>query len=98
MKKHKFKPKEIKVRGIIPGIKTICGICRKGLFEGHRLEFNKIISNIQWSEENYSIKKLGNIDGVQMSSTLGGQRELIRQYRNKINEIINWVNNYEKTK
>lgn len=36
-------------------------------------------------------KKLGNNDGVKLSSTLGGQRELIRQHRNKINEIIDYL-------
>lgn len=38
------------------------------------------------------IKKLGNADGKQMSSTFSGQRELIRQYRNKINEVIDELN------
>ena len=33
------------------------------------------------------LKKLGNADGVKLSSTLVGQRVLIRQHRNKINEI-----------
>ena len=38
------------------------------------------------------ISKLGNNDGVKMSSTVGGQRELIRQHRNKINSIIDSLN------
>lgn len=38
------------------------------------------------------IKKLGNNEGVQMSSTVGGQRELIRQHRNKINELVEAFN------
>ena len=42
------------------------------------------------------IKKLGNNDGVKMSSTVGGQRELIRTHRNKINEIIEVLNQQGK--
>lgn len=38
------------------------------------------------------IKRLGNREGVKLSSTIGGQRELIRQHRNKINEIIDYLN------
>jgi len=34
------------------------------------------------------MKKLSNNNGVIKSSTLAGQRELLREYRNKINEII----------
>ncbi len=37
------------------------------------------------------IKKLENKRGVKLSSTLAGQRELLREYRNKINEIIDYV-------
>lgn len=37
------------------------------------------------------IKKLSNNQGVRKSSTLGGQRELIREMRKKINEIIDAV-------
>ncbi|MEK6883624.1 MAG: hypothetical protein AABY22_28610 [Nanoarchaeota archaeon] len=85
MKKHKFKPKEIKTRGVVPGIKTICGICKKGMWDGHILEVKKIISNIQMSEENYPIKKL----------------QPYRKYKvptlnNKINEIIEWLNKHEE--
>ena len=38
------------------------------------------------------LKKLGNADGVKLSSTLVGQRVLIRQHRDKINEIIERIN------
>jgi len=41
-------------------------------------------------------KKLGRTEGVKMSSTLGGQRELIRQHRNKINEIIAYLKQFSK--
>ncbi len=37
------------------------------------------------------IKKLNNNEGVFLSSTVKGQRELLRQYRNKINEIIEYL-------
>lgn len=42
------------------------------------------------------IKKLGNTEGVKLSSTLGGQRELLRQHRNKINEIIEHLESQHK--
>ena len=37
------------------------------------------------------IKKLSNNKGVQESSTLTGIRELLREYRNKTNEIIDYL-------
>lgn len=37
------------------------------------------------------MKKLSNNNGVIKSSTLAGQRELLREYRNKINEIVESV-------
>ena len=47
-------------------------------------------------DKEFMIKKLGNSDGVKMSSTVEGQRELWRQYRNKINEIIEYINIQEE--
>ncbi len=39
----------------------------------------------------FPIKKLPIHRGVKLSSTLAGQRELIREYRNKINEIVEYL-------
>ena len=41
----------------------------------------------------FKIKPLLNRRGVKLSSTLTGQRELIREMRNKVNELITYVNN-----
>jgi hypothetical protein len=38
------------------------------------------------------IKKLLNHRSVKLSSTLAGQRELLREIKNKINEIIDKLN------
>lgn len=38
------------------------------------------------------ITKLAKHRGVKLSSTTSGQRELIRQMRNKTNELIDYVN------
>ena len=40
-----------------------------------------------------TIKKLPQHRGVKLSSTLSGQRELIREMRNAINKIIEYLNN-----
>ena len=40
----------------------------------------------------YEIKKLPKHRGVKLSSTLAGQRELIREMRNKLNELIEVIN------
>jgi hypothetical protein len=41
-------------------------------------------------------KKLPNHRGVRLSSTTSGQRELLREYKNKINEIIDYLEVHEK--
>ena len=38
------------------------------------------------------IEKLNNNDGVRQSQSTAGQRELLREYRNKLNEVIDAVN------
>jgi hypothetical protein len=43
------------------------------------------------------IKKLPKHRGVKLSSTLAGQRELLREYRNKINELVERANEDHKT-
>ena len=99
MKTHFFKAgKEKLIKSVVPGYVTLCKICGKKAIEhkNWKEDFMRTAKAIQKSQENYPIKKLGNINGVKMSSTLGGQRELLRQYRNKINEIIEWINNYEE--
>ena|SRR3990167_2317762 len=40
------------------------------------------------------IKPLLKHQSVKQSSTLAGQRELLREHNNKINEIIEWLNNW----
>ena len=44
------------------------------------------------------IKKLTNHKGVKLSSIKEGQRELLREYRNKINELIERVNLLENNR
>ncbi len=41
------------------------------------------------------IKKLNNNEGVKRSQTTAGQRELIREMRNTLNEVIDSVNDHE---
>jgi len=41
------------------------------------------------------IIKLSNDRGVELSSIRSGQRELLREYRNKLNELIDWANNHQ---
>ncbi len=53
-------------------------------------KFVKLANKIRESEK---IEKLAKHRGVKLSSTLAGQRELIREIRNKINEIIERLNN-----
>jgi hypothetical protein len=43
------------------------------------------------------IEKLNNTEGVAKSQSTAGQRELLREYRNKTNEIIDAVNALEAT-
>jgi hypothetical protein len=38
------------------------------------------------------MKKIPNHKSVKLSQTLAGQRELIREMKNKINEIVEWAN------
>ena len=38
---------------------------------------------------------LNNDKGVRMSQTPAGQRELLREYRNKINELIDYITELE---
>ena len=69
-----------------------CKVCERA-----REEFStptKVFLKMLDEKEEYQLssiplqlKKLGNADGVKLSSTLVGQRVLIRQHRNKINEI-----------
>ena len=42
------------------------------------------------------IKRLPKHRGVKLSSTHEGQRELIREMRNKINELVDWINAHEE--
>ena len=44
--------------------------------------------------EKKKIEKLRQRRSVKLSSTLGGQRELIREMKNKINEIIDILNTH----
>ena len=44
------------------------------------------------------IEKLNNNQGVKLSGTVSGQRELLREYRNKINELIQEVNKLKDNK
>lgn len=89
MKKHKFKPKEIKTRGVISGIKTICAICKQDAWGSiHKEEtikyFHNVAEEIHEHNENHPIKKLDkNIDsGYSITE--------------KINEVISWINQHEK--
>ncbi len=43
---------------------------------------------------NSKIKLLQKHRGVKLSSTLAGQRELIREMRNKINKLIESINDH----
>ena len=43
------------------------------------------------------IEKLNNTEGVAKSQTTAGRRELLREYRNKTNEIVDAVNDLEAT-
>jgi hypothetical protein len=43
------------------------------------------------------IERLNNNEGVKRSETAAGQRELLREYRNKLNEVIDFVNDHEQT-
>lgn len=43
------------------------------------------------------IEKLNNNEGVKRSETTAGQRELLREYRNKTNELIDAVNELQDT-
>ena len=45
-----------------------------------------------------TIQPLPNHRGVKLSQTVSGQRELIREMRNKINEIINYINTHDPSK
>lgn len=40
------------------------------------------------------MKKLSKHRGVKLSSTIAGQRELIREMRNKINELVDHANKH----
>ncbi len=102
MKKHFFEAgKQKLVKSKVSGYVCLCRVCGKTAFEHTNWKegFMRTARAIQRSEENYPIKKLPVRRGVQLSSTLSGQRELIREMRNKINEIIKYINeDYEKTK
>ncbi len=41
------------------------------------------------------IEKLNNTEGVKQSQSAAGQRELLREYRNRLNEVIDSVNDHE---
>lgn len=56
-------------------------------------EFIKLANTIKNID---NIKRLPNHRGVKLSSTLSGQRELIREMRNKINELVDAVTNLQK--
>jgi hypothetical protein len=49
-------------------------------------------------ESMLTIQLLPNHRGVRLSKTISGQRELIREMRNKINEIINYINTHDPIK
>lgn len=85
MKKHNFKPKEIKTRGVIPGIMTICATCKKGMWEGHHKEWLKTFGDAQQHNENHPIKKLQPY-----------RKYKIPALNIKINQIIEWINQHEK--
>jgi hypothetical protein len=42
------------------------------------------------------IERLNNTDGVKRSQTTAGQRELLREYRNTLNEVIDAINDHEE--
>ena len=93
MKKHNFKPKEIKTRGIIPGSKTICGICKIHKKETIKY-FDNLAKKIKEEDENYPIKKL-----TKREDSLNGppyERYFTDDIANKINELIEWINKHEK--
>ena len=103
MRKHFFQSgKEKYVDGIVPGYIVLCKICKKPPMEHSKMEPSNwkesIIRSakaIQKSNENYPIKKIIKHRSVKLTSTLSGQREIIREHTNKINEIIEWINSYE---
>lgn len=51
----------------------------------------EIVKRIEESEKALVIKRIPNGASVKLSSTLAGQRELLRQMKNKINEIIDYL-------
>ena len=84
MKKHNFKPKKIKVNEPIAGIMTICATCKEGMWEGHHKEWLKTFEDAQQDNENHPIKKLDEHIDSGYSIT------------EKLNEIIEWINQHEK--
>ena len=96
MKKHRFKPKTIKLDKPIVQTMTTCGICRKGLWEGHKEVFRKNLLDIQVDNENCPIKKFSDDNDVDMWSNVEGQRVIIKEIKSKINELIEWINKHEE--
>lgn len=64
-------------------MRCVCG-CHDIADEGQHCTF--------CSEQHEVIKPLKNHRGVKLSQTKEGQRELIREMRNKMNEIIEFIN------
>lgn len=42
------------------------------------------------------MKKLSKHKSVKLTQTVSGQREILREHTNKINEITDWINNIER--
>lgn len=42
------------------------------------------------------MKKISKHKSVKLTQTVSGQREILREHTNKINEIVDWINNVER--
>ena len=94
MKKHNFKPKKIKINEPIAGTMTICATCKKGMWEAHNKEWFKTFEDAQEHNGNYPIKKL-----TKREDSLNGppyERYFLEDIANKINEMLEWINQHEK--
>ena len=40
--------------------------------------------------------KLSKGKSIKLTNTVSGQREILREHRNKINEIIDWINSHQE--
>lgn len=72
-----------------------CGKHKKAIQlirEGDKIQTKDFVSSNKKMDTNSNIQKLPKRRGVKLSSTVGGQRELIREMRNKLDEVIDVVN------